>query len=145
MSPRPVPKSANIFNSLPDRFSRIVVNGVAEAKEWTSVRQTKSYQGNQGVSDVNSADMRCHQMRPGTSTATATAGEKLGFIANAQITHFGPVQLYLARVPANADINTWEPSGNVFFKVGSIDAVKSGSGWEWPAYSMRRTPLLIPA
>jgi len=41
-----------------------------------------------GVSDINSVDLRCHQMRPGTSTATIVAGEKLGFVANAEVTHF---------------------------------------------------------
>jgi len=113
-----------------------VVNGVEEAAEWTAVRMTKNYQGNQGVTDVNSPDMRCFQMRPGTTTATIAAGEKLGFVANAEVTHFGPVQFYMAKVPDTADINTWEAAGNVWFKAGSISAVKSGAGWDWPAYSM---------
>ncbi|KEZ45495.1 hypothetical protein SAPIO_CDS1816 [Scedosporium apiospermum] len=107
------------------RFSKIVVNGVEEAAEWTAVRMTKNYQGNQGVTDVNSPDMRCFQMRPGTTTATIAAGEKLGFVANAEVTHFGPVQFYMAKVPDTADINTWEAAGNVWFKAGSISAVKS--------------------
>lgn len=97
---------------------------------------TKNYQGNQGVTDVNSPDMRCFQMRPGTTTATIAAGEKLGFVANAEVTHFGPVQFYMAKVPDTADINTWEATGNVWFKAASISAVKSGAGWDWPAYSM---------
>lgn len=120
-----------------------MVNGVAETREWTAVRQTKNYQGNQGVTDVNSPDMRCFQMRSGTSTATIEAGGKLGFIANAQVTHFGPLQFYMARVPDNANINTWEPAGNVWFKVASIDAVKTAGGWDWPAYSMFLTLLFI--
>lgn len=74
-------------------------------------------------------------MRSGTSTATLTAGDKLGFIANAQITHFGPISFYMAKVPAGADINTWDPSGNVWFKAAVIDAVRTGGDWTWPAYS----------
>jgi hypothetical protein len=64
------------------------VNGEAEPREWMAVRQTKNYQGNQGVTSVSSPDMRCFQNRAGTTTATIEAGGKLGFIANAQVTHF---------------------------------------------------------
>ncbi|KAK0734540.1 glycoside hydrolase [Lasiosphaeria miniovina] len=126
------------------RFSKIIVDGVPEAKEWTAVRQTKNYQGNQGVTDVNSADMRCFQNRPGTSTATITAGGTLGFIAASAVTHFGPVQFYMAKVPESADINTWEPAGNVWFKAASIDAVKSDAGWTWPAYQKQTVEFVIP-
>lgn len=110
-----------------------------EAQEWTAVRQTKNYQSNSGVTSVNSADMRCFQNRAGTSTATISAGDTLGFVANAQVTHFGPVQFYMAKVPDSANINTWEPSGNVWFKAGSISAIQ-GNGLltsdekTWPAY-----------
>jgi hypothetical protein len=83
--------------------------------------------------------MRCFQNRAGTSTATVSAGSDLGFVAESSITHFGPVQFYMAKVPDGADINTWEPSGNVWFKAASISARGSplGSGPEtWPAYRM---------
>lgn len=81
--------------------------------------------------------MRCFQNRAGTSTATVAAGSELGFVAAASISHFGPVQFYMAKVPDNADINTWEASGNVWFKAASISAQGSplGSGTEtWPTY-----------
>ncbi|KAK3329161.1 glycoside hydrolase family 61 protein-like protein [Apodospora peruviana] len=126
------------------RFSKVVVNGVAETQEWTAVRQTKNYQGNQGVTDVNSADIKCFQNKPGISTASIAAGGTLGFIANAQVTHFGPVSFYMAKVPANADINTWDPSGTVWFKVASIDAVQTGSGWDWPAYNKQQVDFVVP-
>ena len=130
-----------------DRFSKLIVNGVAEEKEWTSVRQTKNYQGNQGVTDVNSPDMRCFQNRPGTATATAAAGDRLGFVAMSAVTHFGPVSFYMARVPEGQNINTWEAAGNVWFKVGEISAVPSNGGGltsgeaTWPAYS--RTSVIF--
>jgi hypothetical protein len=128
-------------NFLPqDRFSRITVNGEAEPREWMSVRQTKNYQGNQGVTSVSSPDMRCFQNKAGTQTATIEAGGKLGFIANEQVTHFGPVQFYMARAPDSANLNTWEAAGNVWFKVGSISAKNTGGPLgsdtaTWPAYS----------
>ncbi|KAF2788799.1 lytic polysaccharide monooxygenase [Melanomma pulvis-pyrius CBS 109.77] len=81
------------------RFSRLVLPTGPETAEWTSIRQTKNYQANFGVTSVDSADMRCFQNKPGTGTATIKAGETLGFIANAEVSHFGPVQFYMARVP----------------------------------------------
>lgn len=120
-----------------DRFSKLVINGVQEASEWTTIRMTKNYQSNGGVTSVSSADMRCYQASPGKATATVAAGSVLGFAANAAVTHFGPVQFYMARVPDGADINTWEPAGDVWFKVGSISAVPPLGSTEatWPAYS----------
>ena len=84
--------------------------------------------------------MRCQQMRPGTNTATVAAGDELGFVAMAQISHFGPLQFYMARVPDSADVNTWEAAGNVWLKAASISAVSGAGGitsseTTWPAYS----------
>ena len=87
--------------------------------------------------------MRCFQNKPGTGYATVSAGSELGFVAMSAVTHFGPVSFYMARVPDEANINTWEPAGNVWFKIGAIDAVPSANGGTltsseatWPAYSM---------
>jgi hypothetical protein len=85
-------------------------------------------------------------MKSGTGTATVAAGDTLGFVAAAQISHFGPLQFYMAKVPESADINTWEAAGNVWFKVKSIDAVKGPTGYTsdettWPAYSTFQSSL----
>ncbi|KAI1338763.1 glycoside hydrolase family 61 protein [Xylariaceae sp. FL0016] len=127
-------------------FSKLIVNGEAEATEWTTVRKTKNYQTNAGVTDVSSADMRCYQIAAGKSTATVTAGEKLGFVAMSAVTHFGPVQFYMAKVPDGADINTWDPAGNVWFKAGSISAVPplGSSESTWPAYNKKQVDFTIP-
>ncbi|KAI1255665.1 hypothetical protein MGN70_002780 [Eutypa lata] len=132
------------------RFSKLIIDGVAQEKEWTSVRQTKNYQANFGVTDINSADMRCFQMAPGTGTATVAAGDTLGFVAMSSVSHFGPVQFYMARVPDGADINTWEAAGNVWFKAASISAVPNASGAltsgedTWPAYNKKSVEFTIP-
>ena len=135
-----------------DRFPKLIVNGVAEEKEWASVRRTKNYQDNHGVTDVNGVDIRCFQDKPGTSTATVAAGDQLGFVALSAVTHFGPVSFYMARVPEGKDINTWDGAGNVWFKVGEISAVPGGGAAltsgeaTWPAYSMSLSlhPILRP-
>ncbi|KAK4163303.1 glycoside hydrolase family 61 protein-like protein [Cladorrhinum sp. PSN259] len=130
------------------RFSKLIVNGVEESKEWGYVRQTKNYQTNSGVTDVGSQDMRCFQNKAGTSTASVTAGTKLGFVAMSAVTHFGPVSFYMAKVPEGRDINTWDGAGNVWFKVGEISAPASGvlgSGVEtWPAYNQKTVEFTIP-
>jgi len=89
--------------------------------------------------------MRCFQNRPGTGTAVVAAGDNLGFVAETSITHFGPVQFYMAKVPDSANVNTWEPAGNVWFKAASISAVgnplTSGES-TWPAYGTSSYPSL---
>ncbi|OAA66542.1 glycoside hydrolase family 61 protein [Niveomyces insectorum RCEF 264] len=127
------------------RFSKLVVNGVAETKEWTSIRMTKNYQDDHGVTDVNSVDIRCFQMKPGTGFATVAAGGTLGFIADQTVTHPGPVQFYMARVPEGQNLNTYEATGSVWFKVGSIGAVPgTGKALAWPTYHQRVVNVTLP-
>jgi len=54
----------------------------------------------------------------------------------------------MACLPDDADINTWEPAGNVWFKVAEISAVPSPNGGPltsgeatWPAYSTELVTL----
>ena len=135
----------------PDKFPRLIINSQPETADWLSVRRTKitNSRDNGGVSDVNSADIRCFGgATPGKATATVAAGDTLGFVASSGIMHFGPCQFYMARVPAGADINTWQGDGQVWFKAGSISAVQdggalSGSEKTWPAY--RESCFLVVA
>ncbi|KAK3334093.1 glycoside hydrolase family 61 protein-like protein [Cercophora scortea] len=128
------------------RFSKLVVNGEAETKEWTSIRQTKNYQDDHGVTSVSSEDIRCFQMKAGTGTATIAAGGELGFVADQTVTHPGPVQFYMARVPDGQNINTWAGAGNVWFKVASIDAVKTEgkAALTWPTYLKKVVSFTVP-
>ncbi|KAI1394260.1 glycoside hydrolase family 61 protein [Hypoxylon trugodes] len=128
-------------------FPRLIINGEPEATDWTSVRMTKNYQSNAGVTSVSSPDMRCYQMRGASNTATVAAGDVLGFVAASAVTHFGPVQFYMAKVPEGADISTWDPAGNVWFKIGSITAVPplGSSEATWPAYNKKSVNVTIPA
>ena len=101
---------------------------------------TKNYQDDHGVTDVGSADIRCFQMKDGTGIATVAAGGSLGFVADQGVTHPGPVQFYMTKVPDGTDINKYPATGNVWFKVASISAVKGPGGLTsdettWPAYS----------
>jgi hypothetical protein len=99
------------------------------------------------VTDVNSGDMRCYQLKGGSGKyASVAAGSELGFVAASAVTHFGPVQFYMARVPEGQDINAWDAAGNVWFKAGSISAVGSPLGSDektWPAYSAFSSPFFF--
>ncbi|CAN9316513.1 unnamed protein product [Alternaria alternata] len=69
--------------------------------------------------------MRCFQNRPGTGTATVAAGDTLGFVAAASISHFGPVQFYMAKVPDKKSQVEFQipknvPSGKYLVRVESI-------------------------
>ncbi|KAH9873854.1 hypothetical protein IAQ61_004481 [Plenodomus lingam] len=123
IAPRPTVSSTTAETKIllmhSDRFPKLILNGVAEAQEWTSIRQTKNYQTNSGVTSVISADMRCFQSKPGTGIAIVAAGDTLGFVAETSISHFGPVQFYMAKVPGNSDINTWEAEGDLWFKAAT--------------------------
>ncbi|KAK3332575.1 glycoside hydrolase [Cercophora scortea] len=133
------------------KFPRLIIEGQPESADWVSVRKTKisNARDNGAVSDVSSSDMRCFQGSAGKATATIAAGDPLGFVASSGIMHFGPCQFYMARVPDDADINTWEAAGNVWFKAGSISAVQTGgplSGNEatWPAYHKTKVSFTVP-
>jgi len=121
----------------------MIINGQPEAADWTAVRMTKTTNSrdNNGASDVNSADIRCFGGRTAKAVAAVTAGTELGFVVSANVMHFGPAGFYMARAPDTADITTWDPTGAVWFKVGTIGAVQTGGPLgsderTWPAYRM---------
>jgi hypothetical protein len=110
---------------------------VTDAKEWIYVRETKNYQGDHGVTDVNSIDLRCFQLKSGGSgnTATVAAGGTLGFVADQGVDHPGPVQFYMAKAPAGTSVDAWDGSGSVWFKVAFLGDTITAKGVEWPTYS----------
>lgn len=136
------------------KFPRLIVNGKPETADWQAVRKTKvtNSRDNGGVSSVTSDDIRCFGgATPGKATMTIAAGaDTLGFVASSGIMHFGPCQFYMARVPDDKDINTWEGAGSVWFKVGSISAVSNGGALKgdegtWPAYHKSQVNFKVPA
>jgi len=77
-------------------------------------------------------------------TATIEAGGNLGFIAAASISHFGPVQIYMAKAPEGKDLGTWDAAGNVWFKAASFGPNPPRAGARltsdkltWPLYGKR--------
>jgi plastocyanin len=70
------------------------------------------------VTDVTSSQIRCYELSPGTgaSTYTVNAGDTVGFTAQSSVSHPGPLQFYMAKVPEGKTAATWDGSGNVWFK-----------------------------
>ncbi|KAK4187751.1 hypothetical protein QBC35DRAFT_452026 [Podospora australis] len=138
------------------KFPRLIQSSTVNPNPQTGKPSAKpgkvtNSRDNGGVSNVNSDNIRCFgggATTPGKSHRHRYRWvDTLGFnvASSGGIVHFGrPCQFYMARVPDDKDINTWEPqgTGNVWFKVGSISAVLSsgegkirkGDEGTWPAY-----------
>lgn len=63
--------------------------------------------------------MACYEKdgRPAAGVQTVTAGSEFGFLASASMGHPGPSLFYMARVPEGQDVDTWSPTGDVWFKI----------------------------
>ncbi|CAN9395547.1 unnamed protein product [Alternaria alternata] len=97
---------------------------------WSHVRQAKNWQDNGFVGDVTSNDIRCNQLKAGTSTLSVAAGSSVKVSVNPNAYHPGPFQSYLAKVPEGQDINTWDPTGAVWFRIYA-EQPKFGSQLTW--------------
>ncbi|RYF44649.1 MAG: hypothetical protein EOO38_17480 [Cytophagaceae bacterium] len=120
-----------------DTFPRLVVDGKAEEKDWSATRQTKNANTKQGIENPTVADIRCYSSSNAANVITIPAGATIHYISTQQVNHPGPTQYYLAKVPASADVKTWDGSGAVWFKISTtkptVDAQKQMT---WPGQSM---------
>jgi len=118
-------------------FPSLITNGATTA-EWQYVRQWTGYYSNGPVTDVNSASFRCNVdgATKSASTQTVAAGSNIGFTAKASISHPGPLQVYLAKVPSGKTAATWDGSGNVWFKIFGQGPSGLGSSLTWPTNGM---------
>jgi hypothetical protein len=89
--------------------------------DWQYVRTTDNYQSNAGVSDVSSEQVRCYtSTAKSASTKSVAAGGTVGFKASPNIFHPGPLQFYMAKVPAGQTLASWNGAGQVWFKVSTL-------------------------
>ena len=96
-----------------------LIAGGSSTSDWQYVRKTTNFQSNGPVTDVKSNQIRCYELSPGTGAQTYTvkAGDNVGFVAKSSISHPGPLQFYMAKVPSGKTAADWDGSGNVWFKV----------------------------
>lgn len=98
------------------------------------------------VVDVTSKDIRCNVkgdsiFAPGT--LSVTAGATVGFTSDPPIYHPGPLQAYMAKVPAGSTAATWDGSGSVWFKIFAQGPKLGGQALTWPSDSKSFRPLVI--
>lgn len=98
------------------------------------------------MTNVSSPDIRCYQLTPTTSAATYTvnAGDTLSLTAASSVSHPGPVQFYLARVPSGQTAATFDGSGSVWFKIYAEDAIITPSSISWASLGKQQVPVTLP-
>lgn len=97
-------------------FPGFIYEGKVSA-DWEYVRKTTNYQSHGPLQDVTSSQLGCYQLEPGSEgvkTMSVNAGDNVGFRADPQIQHPGPLSFWLARAPGKVD--GWDPTGAVWFK-----------------------------
>jgi hypothetical protein len=110
------------------------------------VRKTTNYQSNGPVTDVSSTAIRCYELSPGTASQTyeVQAGDTVGFTAQSSISHPGPLQFYLAKVPEGKTAATWDGAGQVWFKIFEQGASISSGGMTWASQGKSQVTVPIP-
>ncbi|KAJ9134846.1 Glycoside hydrolase family 61 protein [Coniochaeta hoffmannii] len=118
---------------------------VGTTADWQVVRQTKNYQSNGPVTDVQSADIRCYQMKNTAGVMNVTAGQPVSYNAKASISHPGPMAFYIAKVPAGESVATWEPgTAAVWSKIYQDMPNIAAGGMSWPTQGAKSVSVTLP-
>lgn len=83
--------------------------------------------------------MRCYE-KPGrvaSAVKTVAAGSRVGLVSSNSMGHPGPSLWYMARVSDGQDVNSWVPSGNVWFKIAQY----GNRPTEWPTFESEMTEI----
>lgn len=117
-------------------FPSLIVGGVTSTA-WEYVRDWTGSYTYDPVTSVSSLDIRCNvngtaAFAPGIQSIAA--GSKLGFTANPDIYHPGPLIAYMAKVPSGKTAANWDGSGTVWFKIYEDAPTGFGtSALVWPS------------
>lgn len=104
---------------------------------------TKNANTKQGIENPTSGDIRCYQSSNAANVMTVPAGATIHYISTQQVNHPGPTQYYLAKVPAGADVKTWDGSGAVWFRFSTTKpSVDSAKQMSWPGQSMHPSTFI---
>lgn len=109
--------------------------------DWQYIRETEGNPtGVPHAAGVNSNAIRCYEKtgRPAAAVQTVAAGSRFGFASSRPVNHPGPSVFYLARVPDGQDVDSWTPSGDVWFKIGQQGYIPGG---QYPPFETEFTEL----
>jgi len=123
------------------------ISGGATSAAWSNIRQWTGYYTFNPVTDVTSTAIRCNvdgDKNFANSTLDIVAGSTLGFTANPDIYHPGPLLAYMAHVPAGQTAATWDGSGAVWFKIFEEGPKFGGQALTWPTDSATSVSFTIP-
>ncbi|KAI9700525.1 MAG: hypothetical protein M1820_006824 [Bogoriella megaspora] len=126
-------------------FPELITNNNVSS-EWQFVRETTNHYSNGPVTDVTDSQIRCYELsgRPQADISTANAGDMIGFKASTTVTHPGPIQIYMAKVPSGQTAATFDGSGNVWFKVATEQPTIASSGLTWSSTNKQEYMVTIP-
>lgn len=122
-----------------------MISGSTTTPAWSHVRQWTGYYTFDPVQDVSSLDIRCNvngSTAFAPNTLSIAAGSTVGFSANPDIYHPGPLLVYMAKVPAGKTAANFDGSGAVWFKIYQEGPTFGGQALVWPTDSM--SSLLLP-
>ena len=97
---------------------------------------------------MTSIDLLCYDSATnptGVQTATVAAGSQMGIMSDGTIYHPGVVNVYMAMAP-DGDVDSFDGSGAVWFKVYQISAVTDGGeSITFPAQNLPGVNFTLPA
>ncbi|KAF1975511.1 hypothetical protein BU23DRAFT_579137 [Bimuria novae-zelandiae CBS 107.79] len=118
---------------------------IDSSSAWQYVRQTDNYNSNGPVTDVSSPLVRCYaSSTKGVATQSVVAGSAVTFKANQAVFHQGPIQFYMAKVPAGETAATFDGAGAVWFKIYTEKPSFSNGGLAWASINQASFSVTIP-
>ncbi|XDG07327.1 hypothetical protein ABKA04_006942 [Annulohypoxylon sp. FPYF3050] len=126
-------------------FPGLVYNGVTE-EDWTYVRKTTNFQSHGPVTDVQSSQIRCYEIEPGSNgakTMAVKAGDTVGFRVDGAIQHPGPLAFYMAKAPAGQTAESFNGESASWFKIYQ-DGPTFGEEITWPSAGLEEVSVKIP-
>ncbi|PVF98303.1 hypothetical protein CPB86DRAFT_362987 [Serendipita vermifera] len=113
--------------------------------DYDYIRVPDNQYSNGPVTNVQSTDIRCNLGAAARTTGTLTvaAGSTATFSVYTSISHPGPLLFYMAKAPSN--VNGWDGSGNVWFKIAQTGATFSGGTMNWPSSGLTSVSVRIPS
>lgn len=118
-------------------FNALIVNDdVTAAYEY--VRETTN--SNSPITDITSQDFICNQggldadIMAKTSTYTVQGGDTVGFTVESDLSHPGPLHVYMSKAPDGTSAQDYDGSGDWFKVYAATTSSITDDGLQWSTY-----------